>query len=764
MSPADVIGRYLDAIAPDASRHFLFLFDPNDLLAGIDKVDMWGDTRAVTRYGAPLSLRSRLESVRDAERHGERLPVSVVAIPPDAAGIELIPDMTARAQCVEITPHTLLQHLQPGHGWPPESGVLSGQDFWLLASRLLAARPSWGDDLSGSTAPLLIAECVLGRALRADIGPEDAVEAWERVHGDPVTHDLLRRYPSALQAARRALLAAMPVVSKLNHDPEFGVFLWTMYLVRKYAPKAGLLLPELFDSDVWEKYVAHGDEGLIGTCEEMIAADPQSAVSQMRVAERAITGDEKRAELFLGLLGLRGERRFEAARRIAATEELSGYVTEEALRILLPRAIADPDAISKTRMRRIRAVLARHHYANSYPQYYPRLTRSGELFTKTLDLATHVRAFKARGWERTLVVQPIETWMTEVYAECLTPMGLLWDALDSQLAGGASRFGRASEALMDEARRILDTADRQFARLVERNYIRWISRQEPPPMITVDFLDQVFLPEWRELEAASRNPLAVVLLFHGLRWDEWVTMEPLLHERLPRHRAAQAQPMLALLPTGPPYNTAAIILGRFPALGDSGAVGAMLSERLAPEGVPVAGAVSTPNLSMPDGARGVLLANVSVLETGVTKTRPTGAARDEIVAHARARLGAFLDSIPSRATVFAVSNGGTTRVRGPASTVKPRPVTTHTRWVGLADVGKRDGLPSDVAYLSAEAIRLPNPAVARCAFGYPGVWFASDEREVSTQYVQGGISMAEMIVPCAVYRSRRRPRLAPSGV
>jgi hypothetical protein len=750
----------MDAIGRDLSRRFLFLFDPSDLLARVSTVDIWGVRRELARYADPLSLRARLESCRDPGEAEATFPVAVVVIPSGATRMELIPDMTARAQCVEITPHALLQHLQPSHAWPPEVGVLRGDDFWQLSDRLLAARPGWGDGLSGSTAPLLIAECVLGRPLRDGLAPDEAADAWQRAHEEPATRDLLRRCPSALHAARRELLDAMPVASKLRHDPGFGVFMWTMYLVRKHARKAELPLPELFDTDVWEQYAAHDDERLIAICDQMIADDPLPVVSQMRAAERAIADDAPRAELFLGLLGLRGERRFEVARRIAAAETLSGYVTEEALRILLPRAIDDPGAISKTRMRRIRAVLTRHHFANRYPRYYPRLIRSAALFTKTLELADYVRGFHARGWGQTLPVQPIETWMTDVNADCLTPMGLLWETLDEELANGASRFGRASESLMAEARGILDAADRQFARVVERNYVRWISRQEPPPMLTVDFLDTVFLPEWRESAQTSRNPLAVILLFHGLRWDEWVTLAPVLRESLPRHRAPQTRPMLALLPSDRPYNTAALILGRFPALGDSGAVGALLSERLAPEGIPVIGTVSAPGLSMPEVQTGVLLANISLIETGAAKTRPTGAAREHIVAHARERLGAFLDTIPSRATVFAVSNGGTLEVGGPATRVKPNPTTTHARWLGVGDIGERDGLPRDVAYFSAEAIRLPNPAVARCAFGYPGVWFSPEEREIAAQFVSGGISLAEMVVPCAVYRSRRRTRPA----
>jgi hypothetical protein len=756
LNPADAIGGYVTAVARDPSRLFLFLFDPNDLLGALDVVEVWGATRPVTRYRDPLSLRADLERLRDMPA-GASAPLAVVTVPPDTLAVELVPDLVVRAQSVEITPQGLLQHLQPEHGWPSEIGVLRGEDFWSLAELLMARRPSWGAGLTGSTAPLLIAECALGRDLRDGMQGQEAVDAWERVHEEPGTRDLLRRYPSALQAARRELLDAMPVASKLNHDPEFGVFLWTMYLVRKYAPKAGLLAPELFESAVWQKYVAYDDARLIATCDEMLASEPLLVVSQMRMAERAIAEDEGRADLFLELLGLKGERRFEAARRIAASETLSGYVTEEALRILLPRALGDPDAISKTRLRKIRAVVTRHHLANTYPQYYPRLTRSAELFTKTLELQAHVRAFKARGWEKTLLVQPVETWMTEVYADCLAPMSLLWEELDQLLGSGVSRFGRASESLMDEAKRILLSADRQFARVVDRNYVQWLARTAPPPMLTVDFLDTMLLPEWREI-AGSRNPLVVVLLFHGLRWDEWVVIQPVLRERLPRHRAADTRPMLALLPTTRPYNTAALILGRFPALGDAGAVSALLSERLEPEGVPVAGTVNSPRLTMDGVERGVLLANISLAEVGVAKTRPTGAARQDIVAHARERLGAFLDSIPSRATVFAVSNGGTTQVSGSATRVKPKPPETQARWVGFGAVTGRNSLDRDAAYFSAQAIHLPNPAVTRCAFGYPGVWFSTEEREVATQFLNGGISLAEMVVPCAVYRARGRRR------
>jgi hypothetical protein len=766
LNPTDAIGAYIAAIGRDASRPFLFLFDPNDLLAGLGDIDTWGRALRITRYRDPLSLRASLEGHRDAAGPDWQHPVAVVSIPPDAARMERVPDMTARAQCVEITPHALLRRLQPEYTWPPEIGMLRGADFWALADGLLSARAGWGDALTGATAPLLIAECAVGRELRAGAAAADPVEAWARVHDDTETRDILRRYPSALHAARHELLDAMPVASKLNHDPDFVVFLWTMYLVRKYAPKADAQLSDLFEGELWDKYVDYDDARLLATCTDMLAADPLAVVSQMRVAERAVSLDPVRADLFLRLLGLKGERRFEVARRIAATETLSGYVTEEALRILLPRVIADPEALSKTRARKIRSVLMRTHLANEYPQYFPRLTRSAAIYTKTVELVELVRRFKSRGWARTLVVQPIETWMDEVYPSCLAPMGVLHEELEALLSGGSSRFGRASESLMDETSAVLRDADRQFARVVDSGYIRWISRREPPPMMTVDFLDTVFLPEWREMVASSRNPLAVILLFHGLRWDEWSVLEPLLREKLPRHRAADTQPMLALLPTSRPYNTAALVLGRFPALGDAGQAGALLSERLAPEGVPVAGAVSPPRLSMEGVERGALLANISLAEVGAAKTRPTGAAREAIVALARVRLGAFLAAIPSRATVFAISNGGTTQITGPGARVQPKPMETQARWVGLGEAAPKAGMPDDVAYFNASALRLPNPAVTRCAFAYPGAWFSDGGREAATQHLNGGISLAEMVVPCAVFRSRRRrtPRLeAASG-
>ncbi len=86
---------------------------------------------------------------------------------------------------------------------------------------------------------------------------------------------------------------------------------------------------------------------------------------------------------------------------------------------------------------------------------------------------------------------------------------------------------------------------------------------------------------------------------------------------------------------------------------------------------------------------------------------------------------------------------------------------TQPRWVGIGDAEPTEGMPNEVAYFNAGAVRLPNPAVAKCAFAYPGTWFSAGGREPATRYLNGGISLAEMVVPCAVYRSRRRRKPTP---
>jgi hypothetical protein len=755
LTARDAVVEQLNGLDPRTIRRFLFLVDANGLTEGLERVWVCHNERDVWRYRNALDLRDRLEELKDADTAPERFPLAVVVVRSESAFDATVVDLTNRATVVVVSPQSVLQTLEPDGKWSDEFNLLNGNDFAELLDSILEARRRWDRDPSADEVPLFLAECALGQPLREKLPTDTALALWERLVNESATRAFFERNPRVHHAVHRQIQRSASIEAKLELDPDFAVFLWTSYFVQKYVRQSELFASEFFGRDVWAKYGVHDTGAVRETCERILVENPQQAVSQVRTAERSLTESPHRERLFLSLLGLDGKHAVTEALRIASDEIVSSFLTEACLRVLIPRVASGDTTLSLSRVRRLRATLDRKHLANRFPHYYERLRALNRLFRSLVELAERVETYHAERFERDLPILSISTWTDELYPKHLVPMGLLVDEILGKAIEMANLVGEAPTSLVREAARIRQRANVQFARLVRSQYVRWVAQHAPPPLLTVDFLDAVFIPYWRRLRRQSRSPLLVLFLFHGLRWDEWVTLLPAFSERLTRHRCVETRAMMTLLPSTRPYNTGALILGRFPSLADSGTVSALIAERLAAEDIPFAESVLDPRNGMPDVKEGVVLVNVAAAETGTRKTRPTGEVAAKIREETDAQVGDFLSRVPSRALVVAVSNGGTTEVTGPATPVREGVVDIQPRWVGLDGLGRGGSLPPEVAFFNAEATRLPNPSVSRCAFAPPGVWFSSDTRDSGRQFLSGGISLEEMIVPCAVFAPKR---------
>lgn len=732
---------------------FLFLVDANDLTEGIEYLNIGGSDHKLYRYRNPLDLRDQLEELKDAEVSSEAYPLATVIFRSEAAFDILIADLVARARCVVLSPQSVLQALQPEVPWSEEFNLLHGEDFFALLESILERRRFWEHVPSGEEVPLFLAECVLGHPLREKLPPDTALALWERLLREPTTRAFFERNGRLLQAVHRQIQRSVPIETKLELDPDFVVFLWTSYFVQKYVPRSELFTPEFFGRDIWAKYGLHESDSLREVCERLLVENPQQAVSQVRSAERALLESPQRARLFLGLMGLEGKHAVTEALRIASEEMVSAFLSEACLEVLISHLAEGKVSISGNRLHRLQTTLERKHFAHRFPQYYERWHALYRLFRSLTELSERVEAYHAQRFERDLPILPITWWTDDLYPNYLVPMGLLVEEIVTISA--ESLFGQMPLSLVNEAKRIRERANLLFARLVSSQYVRWLAQQLPPPLLTVDFLDAVLLPYWRRLREHSRSPLVVLFLLNGLRWDEWIVLAPLFSERLRAHRCVETRSVMALLPTTRPYNTGALILGRFPSLADSGTVSALLAERLAAEDIPLAETILDPRNGVPKVREGVLLVNIALAETGPYKTSPTGEAIEKIRREADTLLGEFLRQIPSRALLIAVSNGGTIEVEGPATSVREGVVEVQPRWVGFDRLSPGKPLPSEVALFNADATHLPNPNVARCAFAPPGIWFSTDTRDTGRRYLSGGISLEEMIVPCVVFAPKR---------
>lgn len=100
---------------------------------------------------------------------------------------------------------------------------------------------------------------------------------------------------------------------------------------------------------------------------------------------------------------------------------------------------------------------------------------------------------------------------------------------------------------------LMDEANREFSRFVERNYEFW-ANQDDRPMMSLDIFSRYLATPLKE------NKRMVWLIFDCLRYDQWLILERLLSDFFYSERSAY----YSILPTATPYARNALFAGTFP--------------------------------------------------------------------------------------------------------------------------------------------------------------------------------------------------------
>ena len=88
----------------------------------------------------------------------------------------------------------------------------------------------------------------------------------------------------------------------------------------------------------------------------------------------------------------------------------------------------------------------------------------------------------------------------------------------------------------------------------------------------------------------------------------------------------------------------------------------------------------------------------------------------------------------------------------------------HRRYIGLRNFGKRNDITaSDFVIFSTENVRMPSGSnILKYGFARPGRFIASAREQESgrtIRYAHGGVSMQEMIIPCAIFTPKSKGQL-----
>lgn len=100
-----------------------------------------------------------------------------------------------------------------------------------------------------------------------------------------------------------------------------------------------------------------------------------------------------------------------------------------------------------------------------------------------------------------------------------------------------------------------ESANEEFAKFIQRNYIDWLANDKEAPVMSHDLLRSIVFPDLTE-----ERPTMFILL-DNLRYDQWKIIEPIINEC---YTVEEEDTFFATLPTTTQYSRNAIFAGMMP--------------------------------------------------------------------------------------------------------------------------------------------------------------------------------------------------------
>ncbi len=744
---------------------WLFIHDTSRIFPSLHALKLSDREYTVIFFEGDLRIRQCLERYKD---NPDDFAACIVSRQPDEINLQIL-DYIVRSQSVEMTPQLILEFAQPGYNWTHSVNQLCSEDFWTLFEPLQAYRLNYPRSMTPAEATNLLLSTQLDIDLRANLSVREAVEIWQQMERDIDLIAWGEKYPRLFQALNLKVRSALPFMDKLEGDADFVHFLWTSYSLAQHNKDYDLFLPELFGDTIWKKYGNTPPEEVWRTCPQLIQSDPERVMDQIRQTEIWLTQNQERLELFQRWIGIDASN-LNKTLEYVKKETLFCVPVREALRLLATQFCHLPESLDADDINEILENIQRRHLFQANTANYLRIKDLFQAFTDLVALNQLIaeierKSYPAdRGSDKTqdqVDLKPEEVgevadWgyaqrlsKLELMAAELDQLNFQCDFLPNPVIGEA--LGRVEG--------LIDKYNTDFAQRIGDSFPAWIASNEDRPPLTVDFLELLFLPRYQQyLQERSRS--AYIFMFDAMRWDTWEAIKPKVLGTFQGKLALDGIfPLVSILPSMADYNKYAIFTGDLPNgdanngwkdalipafqkrgihgvrwISDSGNNQAEILTLIEAEDVPV----KVFNFTFIDQKLQQATQNLSTVY-------------EEIKIDFERLVQPYLERVPSDSLVFLISDRGFIEATdaqdfSEAGFQVPSGAAHHQRYIGLSNPPTHADF-GNLVYFSADQIGLqPTGDTSHYGFATGRTQFLSTKR-----YTHGGVSIQEMIIPCAVF-------------
>ena len=758
------IENYLRGSVP-AARHWLFIHDTSRIFPSLHALKLFDREYKVIFFESDLPIRQSLERYKD---NPDEFAACIVSRQSHETNLQIL-DYIVRSQPVEVTPQSILEFAQPGYSWTHSVNQLCGEDFWSLFERLQKYRLSYPRSMTPAEATNLLLSARLDIDLRANLSVREAIEIWQQMERDADLIAWGQKYPRLFQSLNLKVRAALPLMDKLEGDADFVHFLWTSYSLAQHNEDYDLFLPELFGDTIWKKYGNTPPDEIWNACPQLIRSDPERVMDQIRQTEIWLTQDQQRLELFQRWVGLDASNLNKTIEYVKK-EILFCVPVREALRLIAAQLCHFPESLDTAEIHKIIENIQRRHLFQANTVNYLRIKDVFRAFTDLVALNQLIARAERRSWlaeedrsqEQNQVVLDsdkiggVTGWgyqadisRLELMAAELDQLNFQCDFLPTLVIG----------EVLGRVKGLIDEYNIEFAQRIATSFPAWIASNREKPLLTVDFLELLFLPRYqRYLQEKSRS--AYIFMFDGMRWDTWEAIKPRVLSTFQGRLALDGVfPLVSILPSTTAHNKYAIFTGEFP----SGAVDNDWENALIPA-FQKRGIHGVRWISDDGNNQAEILALIEAAEVPVKvfnfrfidqklqqATQNLSTVYEEIRVNFERVVQPYLERVPSDSLIFLISDRGfieSTDAQGFSEEVLQMSsgATHHQRYIDLATPPTGTDLGPFV-FFNADQIGL-QPTGDTSHYG-----FATGRTQVlsAKRYVHGGVSVQEMIIPCVVF-------------
>jgi hypothetical protein len=759
----------------------LFLSDPSRILPTSAHLTILDRNFDIISYDNDLQIRNILEQHKDDMR-GKRF--CIISSKSDDENL-LISDYIARSNCITITPRDLLEFSQKGYHWCEEVNQLRGSDFWEHMERLQKFREALPGYISSVECNNVILSAILNVDLSRALLPSEAIGLQRKLESDEKIAQLRKEYPGLVNALEQTVNEAIPLMAKIGQDEDLAKLLWISYSLAQRNDNYELFLPRILGREIWQKYGEIPLDKAKEICEQLIERDPERVIEQIKIVEEWLSQNEERMRVFREWLGVSRGSVVKTA-EFAASERILCIPLKEALRTVARAMVSSSASAAITPQLReeILKNITRRHIFLQDDTTYMRLRDTFDAFSRLCEFLDLIGEIRKKGWWRSKEQRDdIELWTREIYSKYLSRIELLRDRIETLNFRCDLLSSALMQKVLDDARQILTSVGESFADLIQKHYSLWVMGLETPrPLLTTDFISQVFQPFF-DRYIKDNQQAAYIIVFDGMRWDEWELLKPNILQTFQGKMALEdVIPLIAILPSTTEWARRAIFAGTFPADFSSESESELLEAALGAARISqVQKSGEAPRqrdrvlrfLEDTSQIKPIIFSLIDMKLHSMMQNMVT--LYEEVEVNFNNTIQPYLEKIPPNSLVFILSDHGFVELMGRGIRAPNREeADPHRRYIGLRSFSPRNDIPtSDFIFFSTENVRMPLPVsptqaggiqggVVKYGFARPGRFITSAREQESgrtIRYAHGGVSMQEMIVPCAVFTPKSRGQL-----